>query len=131
MQGSTVHGDEPGQTARTGGPAWKQETEYSVPIRCLYRAPVCAPPSSPGPCDCDPEDIRFNALASYRRLQGETLGEFSVFIAEEERAALALAAMQVDREQMGRALAVYAGQSLASPGAIMAANPYTAPRDAS
>lgn len=47
------------QTAWTGGPAWKQETECTATIRCMYQMPVCAPPSSPDPCDCDPEDIRF------------------------------------------------------------------------
>lgn len=47
------------QTAWTGGPAWKQETECTATIRCMYQMPVCAPPSSPNPCDCDPEDIRY------------------------------------------------------------------------
>lgn len=73
-------------------------------------------------------EIRFNALASYRRLQRETLGEFSVFVPEEERDAVALAAMQVDREQMGQALAIYARQSLVSPGTILAAAVASNPR---
>lgn len=73
-------------------------------------------------------EIRFNALASYRRLQRETLGEFSVFVPEEERDALALAAMQVDREQMGQALAIYARQSLVSSGTILAAAVSSNPR---
>lgn len=71
--------------------------------------------------------IRLDALMRFRRIQTGAIAEFAVFLAPEQRDALDVAAMQVDREQLASAIVTEAGRPMAGLGVLFAAVAHESP----